>query len=248
MARMGGGPANVPRALQLFEKPLVPFLLFLLPIFFVPQSLSHITIIPDASSRALALATSAAIYAIVAYGLGMLMRFAGLPSVVHGALWGTGAYTAGIVARDWGFTYWQALPLVIIVPAIMALLVGFMALRTHGIAFIIITIALGDFLVLVGNNDPLGTQADPFTGGPFGLVVSGRPDPVGPWNFNSAEHMYYLALAILFITIGIVYLISKSAFGRRLEAIRDNEDLAKSLGLNAFLYKILIFTLTASIV
>ena len=243
-----GRQAPIPRALQIFEKPIVPIMLFLLPILFAPRSLSQIELIWDTNSRAQSLATSAAIYAIVAYGLGTLMRFAGLPSVVHGALWGTGAYTAGIVARDWGWTYWQALPMVIIVPSILALIVGFMALRTHGIAFIIITIALGDFLVLVANNDPLGTQADPFTGGAFGLVAKGRPESIGPFDFQSAENMYYLALAFLFITIGIVYLISKSAFGRRLEAIRDNEDLAKSLGLNAFLYKILIFTITAAIV
>ncbi|HXG35921.1 MAG TPA: branched-chain amino acid ABC transporter permease, partial [Dehalococcoidia bacterium] len=240
--------AEVPKALRFFEKPIVPLLLILLPLVFVPTELTKIEIIWNAGSRVQSLAVSAAILAVVSYGLAMLMRFAGLPSVVHGALWGMGAYAGGIIAREAGWSFWQALPFTMLVPSALAVAVGWIALRTHGIAFVIITIALADFVVLVLNNDPFGTQSDPFTGGAFGLVAPGRPDKLGPFEFNSTINLYYLAIAYLFITALVVHLISQSAFGRRLEAIRDNEDLAKSLGLNAFFYKIVIFTISAAIV
>lgn len=237
-----GDRISVPKALRFIEKPLVPLLLLLLPIIFVPKELTQPEFFWSADPRSQSLAVSAAIYAIVAYGLVMLMRFAGLPSVVHGALWGVGAYTAGIMVREFGWNYWAVFPLVALVPAAMALVTGAVALRTSGIAFIIITIALGDFLVLVANN------STDLTGGSFGLVARGPIDDVGPFSLRTVEDRYYLTLALLFLTIGLVWLISISSFGRRLMAIRDNEDLAKSLGLNAFYYKILIFTISAAVV
>lgn len=231
-----------PKLVRLLEKPGLPLLLLILPIFLVPSSLTNIELVWEASSRIQSLAVFAAIFGIVAYGLGMLMRFAGLPSVVHGALWGMGAYAAGLAASNWGLSFWAVIPLAIIVPMSMAVLTGTIALRTAGGAFIIITIALAEFVVLVGNNWTSLTQ------GAGGLVVAGGPDDLGPFSFGSAVNRYYLSLAFLYITIGIVWYVSQSPFGRRLTAIRDNEALARSLGINTFLYKMMIFTISAGIV
>jgi branched-chain amino acid transport system permease protein len=226
---------------QVVKSRLVPVILLLLPLLFVPSELTQIDLAWDAAPRGTSLATSAAIFAIAAYGLTLLMRFGGMLSVVHGALFGVGAYTVGIIVRDLGWDFWAVYPLAAVVPAALALLFGPIALRTHGVAFIVITLALGEFLVLIGNN------GGDFTGGLDGLIARGFPGDVGPLSFRSTVERYYIVVAILYGVIGIFWFISRTQFARRLEAIRDNPDLASSLGINAYIYRLLLFTLSAAL-
>ena len=214
----------------------------MMPAIFVPVSLTRLDFVWATDARVLSLANYAAIYAVVAYGLAILMRFAGLASVVHGALWGVGAYTAAILADRFGWGFWSSLPFAAIVPAIVAVLVGLPSLRTSGLAFIIVTLSLCEFLVLVGTN------WEGLTNGPQGMTIFDPPGPLGPVVFTSPVARYYLALGFLYATVALVWLISRSAFGRRLIAIRDNELLARSLGLNTFIYKLAIFTASAAVV
>lgn len=221
---------------------VIKIALLLLPLLFVPAGILGVDWIWNSDGRTLSVATYAAIFAIVAYGLAMLMRFVGLPSVVHGAFWGIGAYTASILADSWGWGFWATLPLAALLPAAIAVLVGFPSLRTHGLTFIIVTLALCEFLVLVGTN------WTGLTNGPVGMMLFQAPDALGPLTFNTSLRLYYLVLAFLYVVILLVWLIARSAFGRRLLSIRDNELLARSLGLNTLIYKMAIFVITAMVV
>lgn len=213
-----------------------------LPIFAVPGSPSIAPQVAWSADRtSISLSTFALIFAVVALSFGTLMRLSGLPSVAHGALWGVGAYTAGALTNDLGWEFLATLPLAILVPAAVAAVIGLPAFRTSGVAFLVITIGLAEFLVLVLTN------ATSITNGPNGLNVIGVPTGVGPFDLSDPHDRYYLTLAGLYIAVAVVWLVTRSRFGRRLEMIRDNEPLARSVGFDPRLYKLGIFTLTAGL-
>ncbi|MGH9027358.1 MAG: ABC transporter permease subunit [Acidimicrobiia bacterium] len=195
----------------------------------------------SADQTSTSLATYALIYGIVALAFGTLLRMSGLPSVAHGALWGVGAYTAGALTVHWGWTFLATLGAAVLVPAVVAAIIGIPAFRTSGLAFLVITIVLGEFIVL------LFTNLDSVTGGPRGLVIVGRDLTVGPFDLAELRDRYYVTAIFLAIAVIVCLLVVRSRFGRRLEMIRDNEPLARSLGLDPRIYKLGIFTLTAGL-
>jgi branched-chain amino acid transport system ATP-binding protein len=195
-----------------------------------------------ADQRTLSLATYASIYSVLAYGLFLLTRFVGLASVVHGALWGIGSYATAILAEQAGWSFWAILPVAALLPTVVAVALGLFSLRTHGLTFMIVTLALCEFFVL------LATNWDSLTAGPLGIMVFKVPEPLGPLTFDAPLSRYYLALAFLYLAMALAWWIGRSAFGRRLEAIRDSELLARSLGLDAQRYKLAIFAISAAVV
>jgi branched-chain amino acid transport system permease protein len=215
-------------------------LLALLPLIFVPVELFSWEFTWLATNAGLSLAASAAIFAILAYAIGLLLRFLDLPSGGHGALFGVGAYAGAIGMERLGLGFELGLLLAIVAAALIGVLMGTLALRTAGMAFLIITLALGELLVLIALN------WDGLTGGPLGQFLTVTPSIFGI-EVSEPSARYYLAMFFLFITIALIFWLGRSQFGRRLIAIRDNEPLARSLGLNTFAYKLGAFVLSAAI-
>ncbi|MGQ0804391.1 MAG: branched-chain amino acid ABC transporter ATP-binding protein/permease [Actinomycetota bacterium] len=195
----------------------------------------------SADRTSTSLATFALIFGIVALAFATLMRLAGLPSVALGALWGVGAYTAAVVTNDHGWTFLATLPLAVLVPAAVAAVIGIPTFRTSGIAFLVITIGLGEFIVLALTN------AENVTNGTFGLDVVGADLDLGPFDLGTPRHRYFVGVLMLYVAVLSVWAVVRSPLGRRLEMIRDNEPLARSVGLDPRLYKLGIFTITAAL-
>ena len=126
-------------------------------------------------------------------------------------------------------------------PALVGLPVGLISLRTNGVAFLVVTIAFTEFIVLVLTNWTL-------TGGDAGLAVIQTPPDIGPISFSGLDGQYYLFLFFLFLTLGLYRLVTRSAFGARLRAARDDESLARSLGINVVLHQLILFEITAVVV
>jgi ABC-type branched-subunit amino acid transport system permease subunit/ABC-type branched-subunit amino acid transport system ATPase component len=215
-------------------------LLALLPLLVVPVTPFQPELVWMADSSMVTLATSAAIFAILAYGIGVLLRFLDLPSAGHGALFGVGAYAGGIAMERLGLGFEAGALFAVLVAVVAGAVMGVLALRTRGLHFLIITIALGELFVLVMRN------WEPVTNGPLGLFLSETPSVFGMELIDPSTR-YYVALAFMYVTVATVWWLSRSQFGNRLIAIRDNEPLARSLGINAFAYKTAAFVLTAAI-
>jgi branched-chain amino acid transport system permease protein len=194
-----------------------------------------------ADAPSTSLATFALVFALVALAFGTLVRLSGLPSVAYGALWGVGAYTAGALTTHWGWDFAATLVPAILVPALVAVLIGIPALRTSGIAFLVITIVLGEFLVLVITN------SDAVTGGPQGLLIVGQSMRIGPIDLADTRQRYYVAVAFLYAGMLASWLVVRSRFGRRLELLRDEELLARSIGLDPWRYRLAILAFTAGL-
>lgn len=234
-----GEVASPPRRLNLVRR-VATLVVLALPLVIIPLNPLQPQFVWSASNSALGLATSAAVFAILAYGIGLLLRFTGLASMGHGALFGVGAYASAIGLEQLGLGFSTALLLAVIVTALVATAVGALALRMDGMAFLIITIAFGELLVLAMLN------WESLTNGPLGMYVTENPSLLG-MTINTPVRRYLVALFFLYLVVAVIWLLGRSLLGRRLGAIRDNEPLARSLGFNAFMYKLAAFVLSASI-
>ena len=181
--------------------------------------------------RFLSLSVTTGFTAVALYGLALQFGQAGIMSVGHAAFMGIGAYTAAILATKLGIGFWFALPFSALFSAIVAGLIGLPSLRVSGQHYIIITFCFCALLVIALTN------GGSFTGAATGLDV-GSIDPIFGINFDKLLNAYYLVVAFLLGCILVTALIVNSSYGRTLRAIRENEPLARAVGINTGLHKI----------
>lgn len=186
------------------------------------------------------LAVDALIYVAAAVAWNIFSGYSGYISLGHAVFFGSGAYAAGIAARDWhviGTAEFALLPLAGVVAAAIAVPFGLIALRARRHTFVVITIAVFFIFQLMALN------LSSFTNGTNGLDA-----PFLLWSpatFNNP--FYYLALAIAVATAGLSWLIKGSRFGLQLRAIRDDEDRARGLGVRTMRVKLVAFVISAGI-
>jgi branched-chain amino acid transport system permease protein len=165
--------------------------------------------------------------------------YSGYLSLGHAVFFGTGVYTVAIAARDWnldGSAVFALLPLAGVFAGLIAIPFGLVALRVRRHTFVVITIAVFFIFQLMAFNFS-------FTGGTSGIVA-----PIPTWSAATYNNpFYYLALIIAAVTIGLSWLIRRSRFGLHLRAIRDDEDRARGLGVQAARVKLTAFTLSGLI-
>lgn len=193
----------------------------------------------DPGYRFLSLAVSTIFTAIALYGLSLQFGQAGIMSVGHAGIMGVGGYTAAILANQLGLNFWESLPLAMLLSALAAAVVGLPSLRVGGQHYIIITFCFCALLVIALTNG--GT----FTGAATGLDVGPIPGVFGV-RFAKLDNMYFLCLAALTISIAVTFSIVHSPYGRTLWSIRENEPLARAVGINTNLHKIGVFAISGA--
>jgi ABC-type branched-subunit amino acid transport system ATPase component/ABC-type branched-subunit amino acid transport system permease subunit len=175
------------------------------------------------------------VFAIGAVGLNIITGYAGYISLGQGAFIGLGAYTVGICVGDIGGSPWVWVPVAGLLAAAVAALLGVVAMRARGHAFVILTIA---FLFLV---QLLATNWDELTNGTGGITL-----PIPTW---SAEYQYwpfyYSLMGLLAVSLLASWWIRRNKFGMGLVAIREDEDKAATVGVSTPTYKILAFAASA---
>ena len=198
----------------------------------------------------LSLTIEVLIFAIFALSLDLLLGYTGLPSLGHAAFFGVGAYlTAYLTSRSelaLGLTdnLLLTLPLVLLGTALLALLIGLFALRTSGLYFLMITLALAQMLYSIA------IRWSGVTGGSDGLA--GVPQPsIGlgslSYTFDSRQSYYYLVLAFFLLAWWLSARLVNSHFGWTLRGIRENEARLRALGYNTFRYKLGAFVLAGTL-
>ncbi|GGK25445.1 branched-chain amino acid ABC transporter permease [Deinococcus malanensis] len=185
------------------------------------------------------------IYAMLAYGMNILLGYTGQLPLAHAGFFGIGAYTVGILTLKAGWNFWLAWPVAVVLCAVLGWLLGLVAFRTKGDAFSILTLAVGVIIMLVIN------KWDSLTGGNEGL--NGINPPPGleglaqSLGLKLSGGFYYMALVALALTVLLVARTRASVFGRSLIAIRGGEDLARSAGINVFQHKLRAMMLSTAI-
>ena len=199
------------------------------------------------NSRLLDIGITYTIFSIALYGVGLLYGQVGLLSIAHSAFLGIGAYTAGILLIQADIGFWPAMPISAIFVATLAGILGIPSLRVGGYHFVIVTFAAGAIFVIVATNWGGDDGRLGLTGGAQGLDIQAAAGSVFGQAFDITREQlpyFYLSLGFLFATIGVVYLVIVSPYGRTLRAIRENEELAKSVGIRPGLYKVTAFALS----
>jgi len=180
------------------------------------------------------------IYAIFAMSLDILLGYTGMFSLGHSAVWGGAAYMVGIlnVKILQGSHFALELGAGLLFAALIAAFFGLLVLRTKGIYFPMLTLALS--LTLWG----IPFQMRIFAGGGYGIPGISRP-VLGfiPWDLRGTNNYYYFVFIFFVIATALMYLIVKCPFGHALKGIRESESRMQSLGYNVWLYKYLAFIL-----
>ena len=177
--------------------------------------------------------TQGLIQAIVFLSLVILTGYSGQISLGHTAFMGIAAFSAAHIATDLGWPAWAALPLGALAAAPAGALIGVVAVRLHGLYLALITLAFA-FMA----HEMFFTEA--FVSGNEGSVPLPRPS-----GFESDTAFYYLVIAFLLLSTIIAANLRSGRTGRILGALRDSETATRSLGINVFKYKVLIFSLSA---
>ena len=185
------------------------------------------------------LASRMLIYAIAATSLNLALGYGGMVSFGHAAFFGAGAYTVGILAAEGVSNLWLAWPAAILVAALAATVIGAVSLRTRGVYFIMITLAFAQmvYYVLVSLKEYGGEDGLPMRNRSSGLGLPLGDDLV--W--------YYVVLALFAAVLYGLYRLSRSRFGRVIEAIRENESRAEAIGFPVYRYKLLCFVISGAL-
>lgn len=186
-----------------------------------------------------AIAVNILIYGLFALGFNMLYGYAGLLSFGHSALFGAGAYGCGIIMTRFGLPWWLGVMTAVFAGSAMAAAMGALAVRTRGIYFAMVTLALSQCVYYAA------LQATDWTGGENGLRGI-RLTAIGPLDFVDPTTRYYVVAIIVIAALFALSRILASPFGAVLEAVRENEARARACGFDVRATRFLAFTLSGA--
>ena len=186
-----------------------------------------------------AIAVNILIYGLFALGFNLLYGYAGLLSFGHSALLGAGAYGCGIALTRFGLPWWLGVIAAVLAGMAMAAAMGALAVRTRGIYFAMVTLALSQCVYYVA------LQATGWTGGENGLRGI-RLTRIGPLDFVDPTTRYYVVAVIVIAALFVLSRILASPFGAVLEAVRENEARARACGFDVRATRFLAFTLSGA--
>lgn len=190
------------------------------------------------------LATKMMVMAIFALSLDLLVGYTRLVSLGHAAFFGLAGYTLAILQRDLGLvSLWTTLPLTIGLTALVAILVGALAIRTSGIYFIMVTLAIAQMFYYLANDTK-------WLGGSDGMFLNAKPTAelfgLELFDLKNRVTFYYFALGALLASFLLGRMVLASLFGRVIDAIRCNEPRTRALGFTTWRYKLAMFAIAGA--
>ncbi len=186
------------------------------------------------------------LFATLTASYDLLLGYTGQLSFAPGAFYGIGAYTSALLTLRTGMPFWIALPLTGLFVFGVSAAVGYPALKLRGAYFAVTTFFFAHFVYLVFLN------SIDLTGGPLGLGGIRPPESIpvpflGVIDFSRLGTYYYLVAVFFAATIVFLYFLVHSSPGRIFVAIREDEVLAESIGINTAAYKVLSFSISAGL-
>ena len=173
------------------------------------------------SAYLLSLATLILIYALLAMSVDILAGYAGRTPLCHGAIFGTATYVAMYYVTVAGGSPWMALPLGIAAALGVSLVFALLAVRTSGVYFLLLTLALG--MIVWG----VCQRWTSVSGGENGIRGNARPEMLA-----DPSAFYYFVLVVSAVSTYVIWRFVRSPFGQSLKGIRESESRMRSLGYN----------------
>ena len=211
----------------------------LAPIFIALGLLAVVPLVTS-SNVVLNFLVMALLIALVGQGWNLLGGYGGQYSFGHAAFFGTGAYATAILQMRYGINAWLGLFIGIAAGALVGAAIGALTFRSglKGSYFALVTLAFAEVLRIVASVTPI-------TGAGVGTLIKLDMRPEA-FQFQSRVPFYWIALGLVGLSLILVHTIENSRFGAYLVAVRENEDAAKALGVDATLVKLGAMTISAA--
>ena len=178
------------------------------------------------------------IYAIVLFGLDIVVGYTGQVSLGHAGLFGIGAYTAGVLVFKLGASLWITLPAAILITAGFGALLALPALRVTGPYLAMVTLAFGTIIQILINEMSFLTE------GPLGMKIA-KPVLFGA-KLGEREFFWVVAL-MLILSLVFVHRVLRSHLGRAFEALRGSPVASDCMGVSVYRYKVYAFVISAGL-
>jgi ABC-type branched-subunit amino acid transport system ATPase component/ABC-type branched-subunit amino acid transport system permease subunit len=176
------------------------------------------------------------IYAILLFGLDIVVGYTGQVSLGHAGLFGVGAYTAGVLFIKLGMPFYVTAPLAILVTAGFGAILALPALRVSGPYLAMVTLAFGTIIQILIN------EMDFLTNGPMGIKIT---KPVFAGHVLGETEYYWLVAVLLVLSLVVVHRVLKSHLGRAFEALRDSPIASDCMGVSVYRHKVYAFVISA---
>jgi branched-chain amino acid transport system permease protein len=180
------------------------------------------------------------IFVLMGLGLNIVVGFAGLLDLGYVAFFAIGAYMMGVLTSPeriaTPLTYWEALPFALLAAVVSGVILGLPVLKMRGDYLAIVTLGFGEIVRLLVLSDWLR----PWLGGPEGIQLISHPI-IGPIDFGSQPMIYFVIVAFIAIATFITTRLKDSRLGRSWMALREDEDVAKAMGINHVTTKLMAF-------
>ena len=186
----------------------------------------------------------AGIFAVLALSLNLLLGYTGQLSLGHAAFFGIGAYATGLTTVKLEWSPWIGLLAAVVLPGAAGYVIGRLALKLRGAYFVLLTISFAGCVSLVSvnwmdlTNGPLGLPGVP----PLEIALPGLP----PLSLRTKPAFYYVVLAAVALSYLVCLALIRSRVGRALVALRENETLAASVGIDGTHYLVLAAVVSAA--
>ncbi len=184
------------------------------------------------------LAETILIYAILLFGLDIVVGYTGQVSLGHAGLFGIGSYTSGVLVFKLGCPVLLALPASIAVTAVFGALLALPALRVTGPYLAMVTLAFGTIIQILINEMTFLTE------GPMGIKVA-KPVLFGQ-KLGEVGH-FYLVAGLMVVALIVVHRILRSHLGRAFQALRDSPIASDCMGVSVYRYKVYAFVISAAL-
>ena len=194
-----------------------------------------------ASNAVLNFLVMALLIALAGQGWNLLGGYGGQYSFGHAAFFGTGAYVTAILQVRYGINAWLGLFIGIAAGALVGAVIGALSFRSglKGSYFSLVTLAFAEVFRIVASVTPI-------TGAGVGTLIKLDLRPEA-FQFQSRAPFYWIALTLVGLSLVLMRAVEQSRFGAYLVAIRENEDAAEALGVDAFKVKLAAMTVSAAI-
>ena len=176
------------------------------------------------------------IYAILLFGLDIVVGYTGQVSLGHAGLFGIGAYATGVLFMKLGASLWLTIPASVLVTAGFGALLALPALRVTGPYLAMVTLAFGTIIQILIN------EMDFLTEGPLGIKIP-KPSVAG-YTFDERA-FYWLVFGLMLLSLIVVHRILKSQLGRAFEALRGSPVASDCMGVSVYRYKVYAFVISA---